>query len=188
MVTDEGSWIDIGCKCVPNPSIRGVVKKDDRHQALVAGSFFDSSAAMSSSDEVVVHRDCSAETKQGIRESTSCESGVHKRSDDNGKENEIPSTPGKGCSSTDCRCETCRNSATASGRDFSQEECHREAAEKPARLCQNRAVPPNLKSLQEPLRRYLGSSISENPWLPKGLLQDPSVVPNWIINVAEQEP
>jgi len=126
------------------------------------------------------------EVLQGTCDSTSCGSGAHKQRDDIGKQNEVPSTTAEGCSNTDYRCETYHKSPAATGREI-QGDCHSEAAERPARLFKKRAVPPNLQSLPENLRRYLESPKSEDPWLPKGLLQDPSVIPNWIIEVAEDE-
>ena len=129
---------------------------------------------------------CVAESLQEPCGSISGENGVQTRRDGVGKQNEVPPTAGKECSPTECRCARCRKSGPTPGNEERRNR-HNKAVEKPACTIENRAVVPNLQSIPGPLARYLDSPWSEDPWFPKGLLEDEPILPYRATEVAEGE-
>lgn len=135
---------------------------------------------MSHSNEIVADEECVAEAPQGARDSTSCKNGVRKRSDGIRKQTQDHPKAESECSTTDCRCGTRRKCATIAGSER-QEDRHGEGGRV------YRADQPTLQYPSKPLQRYVDSPLSQGPWLPEGLLQDPSIVSYRIRDATDEE-
>lgn len=138
---------------------------------------------MSQSNEIVADEEHIAEALQGARDSTSCKNGVRKRSDSIRRQTQDHPKAENACSTTDCPCGTRRKCATIAG-SKRQEDCHGEGGRRPPRIY--RAVQPTLQSPSEPLQRYRDSPLSQGPWLPEGLLQDPPIVSFWTRDATDR--